>query len=285
MRYLFFLIVVSFLAIACSNNGLNSDAKKNTALVKVGNKILYSSVVDENIPLGLSSEDSLIAAEYFIRSWINENLLYNIALRNINDKENIEYLVDNYKKSLLIYQYEEQLVNEQLTKEIDEQSLYDYYNLNKDKLKLDKPLVKGLFLKVPINTPHADEIRVWYKSKAIVSRENLEKYNLNNVEVFNYFVDKWMDFNDLMDNLPSEQLNKEDLTVQKKTIEKKDAGYFYFLNITDCLLPGDNAPYEYAKNTIHEILINQRKIDFLKKMQEELYQRALNNNEIQFYNE
>ena len=283
MRHFFSIIVISLLTIACSNN---FDIKKTNALVKVENKILYRSVLEDNIPAGLSSEDSIIAAEHFIRSWISENLLYNIASRNINDKENIEYLVENYRKSLLIYQYQEQLVNERLTKDIDEQSLYDYYNQNKDKLKLERPLVKGLFLKVPVNAPQLNEIRVWYKSKASVSRENLEKYSLNNAANFIYFVDKWMDFNDLMDNFPKEQLTREDQTVvQRKTMEKQDTDYFYFLNITDCLLPGDNAPYEYAKTTIQEILINQQRIDFLKKTEEDLYQRALTKGEIQFYDE
>ena len=268
--------------VGCNNN---LDTKKTDSLVKIGSKILSKSVLEENLPVGLSSEDSIFAAEHYIRSWIKENLLYDIALKNINDKENVERLVENYRKSLVIYQYEEQLINERLTKEIDEQSLYDYYNLNKDKLNLEKPLVKGLFLKVPVNAPQLNEIRVWYKSQAPVSRENLEKYSLNNMENFIYSVDNWMDFNDLMDNFPIELLNREDQTVRKKTIEKQDEGYFYFLNITDCLLPGDNAPYEYAKSTIQEILINQRKIDFLKKAEEDLYQRALSRGEIQFFKE
>ena len=284
MKYFFsiIVIVISLLAISCNNK---LDIKKADALVKIGNKVLYQNVVEENIPVGLTSEDSIIAAEHFIRLWINENLLYNIASRNINDKENIELLVENYRKSLLIYQYEEQLVNERLTKEIDEQSLYDYYNQNKDKLKLDRPLVKGLFLKVPASAPQLNEIRSWYKSKTSVSRENLEKYQLNNVAIYNYFIDKWVDFNDLMDNFPREQLSKEDLIVQKKSIEKEDGTYFYFLNITDYLLPGDNAPYEYVKPTIQEMLINQRKIDFLKKTEDDLYRRALDKGEIQFFKE
>ena len=282
MKYFSLIFIISLLTVGCNNN---LDIKKNGALVKVGNKVLYRSVLEENIPVGLSNEDSIIAAEYFIRTWINENLLYNIALKNINDIENIESLVENYKKSLLIYQYEEQLINERLTKEIDEQSLYDYYNQNKDKLKLEKPLVKGIFLKIPANAPQLNEIRMWYKSQLPTFRDNLEKYSLNYAANFIYSLDKWLDFNDLMDNFPAELLSKEDQSVRKKTIEKRDNGYYYFLNITDCLLQGENAPYEYAKTTIQEILINQRRIDFLKKTGDELYQRALAKGEIQFFNE
>ena len=254
-------------------------------MVKVGNKTLYRDTVEDNIPAGLSEEDSVITAEHFIRTWIDEILLYDIALKNCNDKENIDQLVENYRKSLLIYQYEEQLVNEKLSKTIDEQSIYDYYNRNKEKFKLERSLIKGIFLKVPANAPQVNEIRTWYKSTSSASREKLEKYRLNNIVIYDYFVDRWVDFENLANHWRVNSMDKTDFTVQKKTMEKQDDHYFYFLNITDCLQAGSNAPYEFIKPTIREILFNQQKIDFLKKTKEELFQRGLNKGNIHFYNE
>jgi len=284
MRYFFSIITVFFLLIVVACNK-RFTAKDNDTLVKVGNKVLNRNMVEENIPAGLSKEDSIIAAEHYIHSWISNVLVYNIALKNLNDKDNIDRLVDDYRQSLLVYQYEEQLVNEKLSNEIDEQSLSDYYNQNKDKLKLERPLVKGLFLKVPVTAPQLSEIRTWYKSANSASRENLEKYCSNNAATFNYFVDKWTDYNDIIGNFPKDQVTKVDLQVQKKTVEKQDNNFFYFLNITDFLQQGDNTPYEYAKPAIREILINQRKLDFLKKTEDDLYQRAVDRGEVQFYND
>ena len=284
MRRYFSLFIVFFLITAVScNKGFSS--KEGDTLVKVGGQILYRSDLDENIPAGLSKEDSTIAAEHFIHSWISDILLYDIAVKNLNDKENIDRLVENYRRSLLIYQYQEQLVNEKLSSDTDEQSLQDYYNQNKENLKLERPLVKGLFLKVPVTAPQLSEIRTWYKSSTSASRENLDKYCLNNAATYNYFVDKWVDFNDIISNFPKDQVSGSDLNIQKKTIEKQDDNFVYLLNITDFLLQGDTTPYEYAKPTIREILINQQKIDFLKKTEEDLYQRAIDKGEIQFYNE
>jgi len=284
MRRSFSIVIVFFLltVVACKK-GFN--VKSSDAVVKVGNKVLYKSDLEENIPDGLSKEDSIIAAEHFIHSWINDILLYNLATKNLNDKENIDRLVEDYRKSLLIYQYEEQLVNEKLSNEIDEQTLFDYYNKNKDKLLLERPLVKGLFLKVPVTAPQLDEIRTWYKSATSTSRENLEKYCLNNTATFNYFVDKWMDFSDVINNFPKSMVDSIDFKIQKKTIEKQDDNFYYFLNITDFLLAGDNTPYEFAKPTIREILVNQRKIEFLRKTEDNLYQRAIDKGEVQFFKE
>jgi len=284
MRYSFSIAVLFFLLtiVACNKR---FTAKDNDTLVKIGNKVLNKSAVEENIPAGLSKEDSIIAAEHYIHSWISNVLIYNIAVRNLNDKDNIDRLVEDYRQSLLIYQYEEQLVNEKLSDDIGEQSLLDYYNQNKDKLSLERPLIKGLFLKVPVTAPQLNDLRTWYKSANSASRENLEKYCLNNAATFNYFVDKWTDFNDIINNFPKDKMGKDDLQIQKKTIEKQDDNFFYFLNITDFLQQGDNTPYEYAKPAIREILINQRKLDFLKKTEDDVYKRAVDRGEVQFYND
>jgi len=283
VRNILLVIAVSFFTVACNKAPLK--VKNSAALVKIGNKVLYRSDLEENIPAGLSKEDSIIASEHFIRSWVNDILLYNIAVKNLSDKGKIDRMVEDYRRSLFIYQYEERLVNERLTKEIDEQALYDYYNQNKDKLQVERPLIQGIFLKVPVSAPQLKEMRLWYKSTTSDARENLEKNSAGNAVIYDYFVDTWTDFNSVMDKFPKDLLNRADFAVRKKTLEKQDDDYFYLLNITDCLLPGDNAPYENAKETVKEILINQRKIEFLKKTQDELYQRALDKDEIQFYNE
>jgi hypothetical protein len=261
------------------------DVEDGDPIVRIGDKILYKSKLDESLPKGLSPEDSTIRAEHFIRTWVNDILLYNIAVKNNGDKENIERLVENYRKSLLIYQYQEQLINEKLAKEFDDQTLLNFYNANKDKFKLDKPLIKGIFLKIPADASQIDEVRVWYKSTTQASREKLEKYCVHNAVIYDYFVDQWLSFNDVMNNLPAEYRDEVTFLSNNKSLEQKDDAYYYFLNVTDYLLPGDNAPFEYAKAIVQEMLINQRKIEFLKKTEADLYERAVKKGEIKFYKE
>jgi hypothetical protein len=145
--------------------------------------------------------------------------------------------------------------------------------------------VKGIFLKIPVNAPQIDEIRTWYKSTNQASREKLEKYSVHNAVIYDYFVDQWVDFNELMNNWPVDNRNKDAFVNSNRYIEQRDSSYYYFLNITDFLLQGDISPFEYAKASIQEILVNQRKIEFLRKTEEDLYQRAIKRGEIKFYNE
>jgi hypothetical protein len=277
----FLFAIVLFLAVSCSRE----TAKNDENVVKVDNEILTRTELSESLPPFLNSEDSILATEHYIRTWINDNLLYNIAQKNIADKKNIDQLVENYRKSLVIYQYQEQLVNEKLGKEIREQDLLNYYQENKDKFRLDKILIKGIFLKIPVDAPQIDKVRVWYKSGSPSSITNIEKYSVQNAASYDYFQDKWLDFNELMTNWPVDYKNDVDLVKKNKFIEQKDDHYYYFLNMAEYLLPGDNAPYEYAEPVVKEILINRKKMNFLRKTEEDLYNKALNNGQIKFYNE
>jgi hypothetical protein len=275
------LVFLILSAVSCTGN---SDKKKKD-IVQVGDKILSRAEIEENIPDFLSPEDSILTAEHYIRVWINDNLLYNVAQKNITDKKNINQLVENYRKSLIIYQYQEQLVNEKVSKEISNDVLWNYFKENQDKFKLDKPLIKGLFLKIPAHASQIDKVRTWYKSLSPASIENIEKYSVQNAAGYDYFVDNWVDFNEIMDKWPVKYKNELETIKGNKFFEQEDDNYFYFLHITAYLLPGDNAPYEYAKMTVKEILINQKKIEFLRKTEEDLYNKALDKGQIIFFNE
>lgn len=285
MRLLFRICtfaIVSFLTVSCEQKtaGVHKDA-----IVQIGDKILTREELRENIPSFLNPEDSILATEHYIKVWISDNLLYNVAQKNIIDQDNIELLVENYRKSLIIYQYQEQLVSEKLSKEISDETLLDYHKNNKDKFKLDRSLIKGLFLRVPVDAPQIEQIRIWYKSVSPASLVNIEKYSLQYSANYDYFFDNWIDLGELMNKWPIGNINEPNYIKSNRFIEQKDDKYYYFLHITDFLLPGDDAPFEYAKSTIKEILVNQKKIEFLRETEADLYKKALGSGQIIFYHE
>ena len=272
------IIVISLLAVSCQKEtALNVEG-----IVCVGDQTLTRADLEAVLPLFASQGDSILATEHYIRSWVSDNLLYEVAKKNISDKQNIDQLVENYKKSLIIYQYQEQLVNEKLSKEIDEQSMVSYYESNKDRFRLDRPLIRGLFLKIPIGAPQLEKVRTWYKTVTPESVENMEKYCVKNAASFDYFVDKWVDLNELMINWPVDYSNESEIIRSNKFIEQKDDNYYYFLHISSYLHASDTAPYEYVKSNVREILINQKKIDFLRKTEDELYNKALKDGQIKY---
>lgn len=282
VRVYFILLTLSVSLFACKK-AIQTD--EPDALVKVNDRILTRNEVESLIPKGTTSADSLLLAESYIKKWVKDELVLKIAQRNLgSDKEIIDKLVDAYRRSLLRYRYQEKLIQEKLSDEIQESDVLTYYDTNKEKFVLDKNLIKGLFLKVPVDAPNLSEVKTWYKSGNVASLEKIEKYSIQNAAIYEYFFDKWVDFDEIRNNIPNQISNPESFLRTNKTLEVTDSSFCYLLNIRQVLLKGQVEPFEYAEPRIREILINQRKLDFIKEFEEELYNDALDGGDVIFYN-
>lgn len=282
VRVYFILLTLSVSLFACKK-AIQTD--EPDALVKVNDRILTRNEVESLIPKGTTSADSLLLAESYIKKWVKDELVLKIAQRNLgSDKETIDKLVDAYRRSLLRYRYQEKLIQEKLSDEIQESDVLTYYDTNKEKFVLDKNLIKGLFLKVPADAPNLSEVKTWYKSGNVASLEKIEKYSIQNAAIYEYFFDKWVDFDEIRNNIPNQISNPESFLRTNKTLEVTDSSFCYLLNIRQVLLKGQVEPFEYAEPRIREILINQRKLDFIKEFKEELYNDALDGGDVIFYN-
>ena len=163
--------------------------------------------------------------------------------------------------------------------------MLSYYEENQKKFVLDKALVKGLFLKIPVDAPGLVDVKGWYRSTSEASLEKIEKYSVQNASIYDYFYDKWVDFDQVMDNIPVHVSNANDFLRANKFVEVLDSTYCYLLNIKEYLPAGSVAPYDYASAQIVEMLTNRRKVEFLKKFEEELYNDAVRSGDVKFYTE
>jgi hypothetical protein len=268
---------------ACSNGAATVQNAGEQALVNVGERTLYKYELKEVISNELSPADSTLAAEAYIKMWIKNELMYEKAKENLLDKAQINELVENYRHSLTIYTYQEQLLKERLSKEISEKELRDYYDSNSDRFKLETNIIKGLFLKVPVSSPRLEDLRKWYLSTSEKAIENIEKYSLENAVIYDYFYNKWVDFDDVMNNIPREINDQTQFLKDCKKLEVQDLAYVYLLNIKEYSLVGSKAPFEFAKGQILDILVSQRREGFMKKFENDLYEHAIADNKVRFY--
>ena len=284
MRYCF--IFIAFVSLLCSCGGTQS-VEHTDVLVRVKEKNLEREEIETQIPHGVSSADSLLLAESLVKRWVKDALIYDVALRNLEGKERkaVDKLVEEYRHSLIRYRYQEQLIKERLSSELQESDKMKYYEENKNKFILDKALIKGLFLKIPVDAPGIADVKKWYKSTSEASLENIEKYCLQNATIYDYFYDKWVDFDQVMGNIPIRLTNEDAFLKANKHIEVSDSLYCYLLNIKEFLPKGDVAPFEYASPQIIEMMINLRKVDFLKEFEEELYNDAVRSGDVKFQTE
>ena len=260
------------------------DHKGKKPLVEVGGKFLYQEDLQGALPLNLSSDDSVLFAESYIRNWIEDVLLFEKAEDNVRDSERVKELVENYRKALVMHAYQEELVKQRLSEEITLAEIDQYYEENKSLFVLDKPLAKGLFIKVPLQSSGLADVRRWYKKNTQDAIEKLEKYSLRNAVTYDYFNDQWRLLEEIEAMIPVKNWNSgSSYLKQNQNIELKDTAFHYFLHIEEYLGKGEQKPLDFAQEEIKEILINLKRVDFVNQVKEDLYRQASEKNKIIYY--
>lgn len=259
------------------------DHKGRTPLVELDGKFLYHEDLHAVLPAGLSKDDSLLFAEHYIRNWVEDVLLYEKAQSNIPNNGEIDKLVENYRKALIMHTYQQALIHQTLSEEISEEELTGYYTRNQSLFKLERPLMKGLFIKVPLTAPQLGNVRRWYKMENREAVEHLEKYSLQNAVKYEYFYDKWVPVADVLDMMPLQAVDTEDYLNKNRQVELKDTAFYYFLNVSDFRGVGEQEPFEFARAQVKDMLLNMKQVEFMKQVKNDLYQRAEKRDEIKYY--
>lgn len=281
MRIVGFIGLLLVLCVSCGKNSY--DHRGRTPLVELYGHFLYREDLQRVLPQNLSADDSLLFAQHYIRNWVEDILLYERALQNVSGDEEIENLVFNYRKALIMHAYQQALMQERLVGELTEEDLRTYYNENLNAFKTEIPLLKGLFMKVPLTAPDLRQVRQWYKDGRQNAVENLEKYSLQHAVKYEYFYDRWMPASEVMGWLPQKELNLDDFLKKNRHIELKDTAFWYFLNISEYIRTGEQEPYEAARPQVKEMLLNRRQVDFMNQVKSDLYREASEDGEIKYF--
>ncbi|MBP1663517.1 MAG: hypothetical protein H6Q19_657 [Bacteroidetes bacterium] len=279
MKKIFFLILAIFI-VSCSGN--RSDTKR-TPVLEVEGKFLYQDEIDQIIPATASIIDSADIAERYIKKWVTDVLIYENAKRNINKLNDIERLVDEYRKSLIIHEYEQALIKQRLTDKVSEDELKRFYEIYKSRLISPENLIKGILLVVPKNAPQTDRVREWVRLSNTKSLENIEKYSLKNAISFDFFMNDWTPFTEILKKAPFRIEDSGAFIRTTNFAETSDSTKSYFLRITSALPSGQVEPYELAKDKISYILLNKKKSDFIIQFENDIYKDAVEEGTINYF--
>ena len=277
MRKKALLLIFLFLGLF-SCNFFKQDTDK--LLVTVYGDKLYFSDIKDLIPTELSSEDSLILVQGLCEKWAKEQLLVQKAKINLPlNLQDVQSQVDSYEKSLLIYSYQKELLNQKLDTLVDDDEIESYYEKNKQNFVLSSAVVKVNYIKLKKEVPYLWKVQHLFKKEDEESRLLLEDYCYQFADDY-YIDDSWLRVDDILkvlkDNYKSRKLYKG------KSIEYSDNDNYYFLYVKKYKSKGSVSPFEMVRNQINSIIINRRKIDFLKNVEMDLYQNALSKNHVRY---
>ena len=281
MRIIGFICLSLIFCVSCGESQHDHGGK--TPLVELDGNFLYREDLQHVLPQNLSTDDSLLFAQHYIRNWAEDILLYQQALQNVSNDVEIENLVYNYRKALIVHAYQQALLQERLAEELTEEELRDYYTNNVDAFKAESPLLKGLFIKVPLTAPQISQVRQWYKSGRQDAVEHLEKYSLQHAVKYEYFYDRWVSASEIWSWLPSKESDMDEFIKKNHHVELKDTAFWYFLNISEYIRTDERLPYEVARPHVRDMLLNRRQVEFMNQVKSDLYREASDNGKIKYF--
>jgi hypothetical protein len=280
VTFLFFVFCALVLLNSCSKKSVDVKGKP---LLEVEGKFLYSEEIQHVIPPNVSDTDSTEIAQSYIRKWVTDVLMYENAKRNVTNQAEIDELVESYRKSLTIHQYQQKMIEQRLPKEPSEEDLKAFYSQYSDQLVLKENIVKGLLLIVPKRAPKLPNVRSWVQSGNAKSLESIEKYSIQNAISYDYFGDKWLSFSEILKKIPLKIEDPAKFLSSNKFVETSDSTQEYLFRIESFKLNGQVEPYEMARNRISIILLNKQKAEFISKFETDLYNDALSNETVTFF--
>lgn len=254
-----------------------------TPLVQVGNYVLYQEDMVQALPYYTPEVDSVEFVREFVRKWIEEQVLYEKAEHNVRGDERIERMVAEYRRTLVMNNYERMLLQQKMTEELTEEELQKYYNDNKQLFMLEEPVIKGVFIKAPLTSPGLKDLKQWYKDKSDEALELLEKYAFRNSVIYEYFYEHWVPVSELEGKVIVNLAELSENFDKHRNIEAEDGEFCYLLHIEEYMMKGEVKPYNLARHEIIDLLANSRRVEFMNKVKKDLYNQSVEMGRIKYY--
>ena len=277
------ILLLSLLLLAgCKNN---HNQTKRVAVAEVGNIILYWDEMPKLIQHGVNEADSAALFQNYINKWAKRQLLLKKAEDNLTPelKDEIAKQLEETRANLIIYQYQRQMMVEKLDTLLTDAELENYYTANENSFVLNSNIVKALFIKLPLETPDLNRIRLLARSNDQNDFQSLESDCYQFAEKFDDFNEDWVPMDRLSVELPQNIENEENFLKRNTFFETSDSSSVYLVLIRDYRLRSSLAPFEYVKDDIKRIIWNTRRFDFIQSLENGIYNDALKENSFKIY--
>jgi hypothetical protein len=255
-------------------------------IARVLDEYLYLSDLEGVVPPGTLQTDSLEAVQAYIHNWIQQKLLINKAKRNLpGHQKAFEQEIENYRNSLIIFAYQNALIEQTIDTNVTETDIEYYYEENKHQFLLRTNVVRVRFAKlenIPQNTRDRalrerlrenEMIEKLIFSNELTGDQWLQLSELVTKNSTNFYLDgdSWIYFNDLLKEIPVDAFpTQEDFLRRHRMFRVPDEDYVYFVNILEYRLKEDFSPIEFEREKIRNTILNNRKVRLIESLRNEV---------------
>ena len=278
------ILKLTLLLLLLQGCSLFQEQNQEEPVARVLEQYLYPSDLEKVIPSGTNPQDSMLLAKRYIETWVKDLLMQHRAEEALTEEQmDFEAQIKEYHRSLLIYTYRQKLLQQKMDTVVSEQEINSYYEENSKNFMLSENVIKGTFIKVPLSAPNLDQLSRWSWSNREQDLDQMEKYCITYAEKYNDFNDTWIDFLSIKEQLPVRISDPVRYLNSYRNINTSDSMFRYLVHISDYLTEGEVAPVELVSEDITNIILNKRKIEFIKNLEHRVYTDGVNRNQFEIY--
>ena len=274
---LFFVLLLS-----CN---LNNELDKNI-IAKVGDKTLTLVELIEKIPNNIERLDSTVVVNEIINNWALNELLIKNAEMNLSEleKNRLKKNSNEYYNNLLVNSYKNKIASVNSDTLVNQNDIAEYYDTNLNNFVLYEDIVQARYVRLNKNNFNINEIKRRFRR---FNRDDIVFFDSISLQLLNYSLNDsiWINkdlFFKKINVLDDEEIDR----IVKKTlyIVKEDSLDVYLVKINGFKGINDKAPLTYIYKRIEELIINKKKVDFIKNFDNEILENAKQENIFKVFN-
>ena len=288
MKKVLYILLLSLLAVSCKMTRQFQDAAsalfRGQVVARVGNHKLYRSELLKYIPAGASPEDSASLALQWINAWAEDILLLDMAEEQLSGEDkDVRKELEEYRRTLLKYRYEQLYINQRLDTLITDEEIEQYYLANKERFRLDRPLMKARYMIISAGARSLPVLKE--KMSSDNEQEIMMADSLGSYAAIKYVdaAETWMDAITLASEMGIDYLSLV-ASIKNRFSELKDEnGNLHIAYIAEMAPEGHTAPLDYVADRIRDIILSTRKHKLEIELERDLLEDASRNQKFVIY--
>lgn len=276
----YYIIAFILLLGSCKKSEKIQRVSDAPILAEVNNTKLYLDQLEDGGLLNTShtKEDSTQVINAYVQKWIKDRLLLSEAEKALSSDIDIDMLVQDYRESLLLYNYENVLVSNQLDTTITQAQIDTYYKENSGAFKLAEPILK---CRIAVVDGKKSKLERFYANWKAEKMESINSYLKTNSTSYYMDEEKWYSESEVL-NLTANSIKAKELK-SKKTLQEAKGGNEYFVKVLQFIDKSEDPPLAYVVSNIKKIILHQRKSKLILKLKDDLYQREINSSNVRIH--
>lgn len=277
------LLLILFVFAGC--DGLFREQPSETPIARVGESYLYMEDIQPRLVGSLSEEDSVSFVNNLINEWATRQLLLSKARINLPEAQlaDFELLISDYRAELYSRAYKEALVAQIADTLVGEEELLAFYEKEKENFRLQEKIVQLRFIEIPQQFINKEEV-----TRRLKSFEGNDLKFLDSVGVqfkkLHFNDSLWVPVARVVEEInPLTYENEAEYLNKSQFFQLEDSTGVYLTKVVDVLEPNEVAPLNYIEPTLRQVLLNRRKMKYLRSLETDLMDEAIREKEFEIY--